>query len=147
MAFTLSSTAFREGEAIPKQFTCEGGDSIPPLAVSEPPEGTRSFVLIMDDPDAPGGTFTHWLAYDIPSRGSDLDTNAGKSLQNSFRRQGYGGPCPPYGHGPHRYFFRLYAVDLPALRLAGDRREDLETALAPHKLGEAQMMGTYERRK
>lgn len=97
------------------------------------------------DPDAPKGTFTHWLAYDIPASETELQVNAGKSLRNSFGRDGYGGPCPPPGHGPHRYFFRVYAVDAPLLPLKGKTRQDLEQALETHTLATAALMGRYER--
>ncbi len=145
MAFRLATNAFSDGEPIPVQFTCDGGDAPPPLEAVDPPEGTRSFALIMDDPDAPRGTFTHWLAYDIPAEGSELRPSAGKTLKNSFGRDGYGGPCPPKGHGSHRYYFTLYAVDVPTLDLPGTRREDLEAALQGHTLGTARLMGRYER--
>jgi Raf kinase inhibitor-like YbhB/YbcL family protein len=145
MAFTLTSPTFTDGAPIPAQFTCEGKDVPPPLQVAEPPVRTASFALIMDDPDAPRGTFTHWLVYDIPPGGQDLDTAAAKTLQNDFGRQGYGGPCPPPGHGPHRYFFRLYALDVPSLEVGGRGRSELEAALKDHTLAEAHLMGRYER--
>ena len=99
MAFAIKSPAFGEGATVPRQFTCDGTDAPPPITVSDPPEGTRSFAVIMDDPDAPKGTFTHWLAYDIPATATDLELDKGRTLQNSFGRDGYGGPCPPPGHG------------------------------------------------
>ena len=99
----------------------------------------------MDDPDAPRGTFTHWLVYDIPPGGDELGIAAAKTLQNDFGRQGYGGPCPPPGHGPHRYVFRLYALDVPSLAVRGRGPGALETALKPHTLGETHLMGRYER--
>lgn len=145
MAFTLTSPAFADGNVIPTQFTCDGNDAPPPLLVSDPPEGTRSFAIIMDDPDAPKGTFTHWLAYDVPADGTELKTTAGRTLRNDFGRSGYGGPCPPHGHGSHRYYFTVYAVDVPALEVAGQSREDLEAALAGHTLDKVRMMGRYER--
>jgi Raf kinase inhibitor-like YbhB/YbcL family protein len=119
MAFAIKSPAFGEGATVPTQFTCDGNDAPPPIKVTDPPDGTRSFAVIMEDPDAPKGTFTHWLAYDIPGNMTDLQVDTGKTLRNSFGRDGYGGPCPPPGHGPHRYFFKVYAVDAPALPLAG----------------------------
>jgi len=145
MAFTVTSPAFTDGQAVPKQFTCDGSDAPPPIAVSDAPEGTRSFALIVDDPDAPKGTFTHWLTYDIPTDGNTLRPTAGKALENDFGRRGYGGPCPPQGHGAHRYYFRVYAVDVPSLDVSGDRRADLEAALEGHTLAEARFMGRYER--
>jgi Raf kinase inhibitor-like YbhB/YbcL family protein len=147
MAFTLTSPAFVDGNAIPTQFTCDGNDAPPPLLVSDPPQGTRSFAVIMDDPDAPNGTFTHWLAFDIPADGTELKTTAGRMLENDFGRAGYGGPCPPHGHGPHRYQITVYALDVPSLELPGDTREDLKSAIKGHELGKVRMMGRYERAK
>jgi Raf kinase inhibitor-like YbhB/YbcL family protein len=112
----------------------------------DPPEGTRSFALIMDDPDAPKGTFTHWLLYDIPATATELaDQSRAQTLRNDFGRAGYGGPCPPSGHEPHRYVFTLYAVDVPALTLQGRTRGALEQALHAHTLATARLMGRYER--
>ena len=145
MAFTITSSAFADGGTIPKQFTCDGDNMPPPLAWSGAPEGTRAFALIMDDPDAPKGTFTHWLLYDIPARTTALPGEAGKSLRNDFGSSGYGGPCPPKGHGPHRYVFALYAVDVPLLGVTGETRQDLEETLRRHTLATAQTTGRYER--
>ena len=145
MAFTATTPAFADGQPVPQQFTCDGTDALPPISVSDPPDGTRSFAVIMDDPDAPKRTFTHWLAYDIPADGDALRATAGKTLKNDFGRQGYGGPCPPPGHGAHRYYFTVYAVDVPALDVSGDSRGDLEGALKAHTLGKARFMGRYER--
>jgi Raf kinase inhibitor-like YbhB/YbcL family protein len=145
MSFAITSPAFDEGATVPKQFTCDGSDTPPPIELSDPPQNTRSYAVIMDDPDAPKGTFTHWLAYDIPAGTSDLQSNTGKTLRNSFGRNGYGGPCPPPGHGPHRYFFTVYAVDVPLLPLSGKTRLDLEKALENHTLASARLMGRYER--
>ena len=147
MAFTVTSPAFAEGQPIPRQFTCDGDDVPPALSVSDPPQGPRSFAIIMDDPDAPRGTFTHWLAYDIPADGNVLHTAKAKTLKNDFGRTGYGGPCPPPGHGPHRYFFTVYALDVPSLELRGRSRADLEAALEEHTLATARLMGRYERSK
>jgi Raf kinase inhibitor-like YbhB/YbcL family protein len=147
MAFKVTTPAFADGSSIPKQFTCDGNDTPPPLTISDPPEGTKSFALIMDDPDAPNGTFTHWLAYDIPFHESELRTAGAKTLRNSFGRDGYGGPCPPHGHGAHRYYLTVYAVDVPSLSLKGQTRRDLESALNEHTLGTARLMGRYERAK
>ena len=145
MAFAIKSPAFGDGATVPTQFTCDGNDVPPPLEVSDPPDGTRSFAVIMEDPDAPKGTFTHWLAYDIPANKTNLPVDTAKTLRNSFGRKGYGGPCPPPGHGRHRYFFRVYAVDEPSLALAGETRQDLEKALKTHALAIAELMGQYER--
>jgi Raf kinase inhibitor-like YbhB/YbcL family protein len=146
MPFGLTSPGFADGANIPVEYTCDGADSPPPLSVSEPPDGVRSFALIVDDPDAPRGTFTHWLAYDIPAD-SHFDATRGKTLRNDFGRDGYGGPCPPPGHGPHRYHFTLYALDVPALPLHGKTRRDLEAALATHTLATARLTGRYQRRR
>jgi len=115
--------------------------------VADPPQGAKSFAVIMDDPDAPTGTFTHWLAYDIHADGNALRATAGKTLKNDFGRKGYGGPCPPPGHGPHRYYFTVYAVDVPALDVPGGSRDDLEAALKGHTLAKARFMGSYERKR
>lgn len=145
MAFTVTSPAFHDGDVVPKQFTCDGADAPPPLKVSDFPDSTRSLALIMDDPDAPKGTFTHWLAYDIPAGSSELRVTEGKTLRNSFGRSGYGGPCPPPGHGVHHYVFTVYAVDVLSLGLKGEGRKDLEEALKTHTLATARMSGQYER--
>lgn len=145
MAFKITSPAFEHGATVPKQFTCDGDDAPPPITVSDPPEGARSFAVIMDDPDAPKGTFTHWLAYDIPASKTELSADEGKTLRNSFGREGYGGPCPPPGHGAHRYNFTVYAVNVPSLPLRGETRQDLEAALESHTVATAHLMGRYER--
>jgi Raf kinase inhibitor-like YbhB/YbcL family protein len=146
MPFTLTSPAFRDGETIPTTFTCDGDDLPPPLAWSNPPSGTRGYALVMDDPDAPGGTFTHWLRYDIPATATALHgDDRGKTLATSFHRPGYGGPCPPPGHGPHRYVFALYALDTDSLDVHGRNRDALEVALRAHTLGVARLTGRYER--
>jgi len=145
MAFTATTPAFADGQPVPKQFTCDGNDVPPPITVSDPPDGTKSFAVVMDDPDAPKGTFTHWLAYDLPADGNALRTTAGETLENDFGRRGYGGPCPPPGHGAHRYYFTVYAVDVPALDVPGKSRDDLEAALTDHALANARFMGRYER--
>ena len=148
MAFTLRSSAFADGDEIPRQFTCDWDNVSPPLAWSQTPPGTKSFALIMADPDAPGGTFTHWLLYDVPASTIEIDGHvAGHMLANDFGRPGYGGPCPPRGHGPHRYVFTLYAVDVPALEVQGQTRGALERALRPHTLATARLVGRYERKK
>jgi Raf kinase inhibitor-like YbhB/YbcL family protein len=147
VTFAVTSPAFVDGAQVPIEFTCDGQDAAPPITVTHVPEGTSSFAIIMDDPDAPHGAFTHWLAYDVPADGSTLQPAAGKTLKNSFGRTGYGGPCPPPGHGTHRYYFRVYAVDVGALAVRGDTREALEAALKPHTLAAAHLMGRYERRR
>lgn len=152
MAFRLTSGAFATGAAIPKLHTCEGTDLSPALEWTGEPGGARSFALIMDDPDAPAGTWNHWLLWDIPRSVHTLPQGfkagqLGESGKNDFGKLGYGGPCPPKGHGPHRYFFTLYALDAPSLNLrAGAKRSDLDRALRSHVLAEAQYMGRYERK-
>jgi Raf kinase inhibitor-like YbhB/YbcL family protein len=147
MAFTLTSPAFLEGETIPRQYSCDGDNTAPPLVWSDPPENTRGFALIMDDPDAPNGTFTHWVLYDIPAAATKLaDQRLGRALRNDFGRAAYGGPCPPVGHGSHRYFFTLYAVDVLSLSVQGRTRTALERALQTHTLATARLMGRYERK-
>jgi len=156
MAFTLTSTAFRDGAAIPVKHTCDGGDVSPPLAWSGAPAGTRCFALIADDPDAPAGSWVHWVVYNLPAAVCELPENVAKvealdlagarQGRNDFRRPGYGGPCPPPGPA-HRYFFTLYALDAPLTLKAGAQSKDVETAMQGHVLGSAQLLGTYARRK
>ena len=151
MPFRLFSSAFSEGGWIPELHTCQGADLSPSLEWSGAPADTLSFALVMDDPDAPGGTWTHWLLYDIPSQVRELAQGykpgkLGVSGTNDFGRPGYGGPCPPKG-GPHRYFFRLYALSAHTLGLpAGIKREELLKALAGHTLAQAEYMGRYQRK-
>src|SRR5215813_3422064 len=116
------SSAFDDGAAIPRRFTCEGGDVSPPLSWGDPPAETRSFVVHCDDPDAPAGTWHHWAAYDISAQRTALAEDAGRreagdlaQAVNDFGRIGYGGPCPPRGHGPHHYHFRLLALSVDRL--------------------------------
>ncbi len=152
MTFKLSVEGFREGGTIPRRNTCDGEDVSPALIWEDPPAKTQSFALIVDDPDAPVGTWTHWLVWDIPASARGLEEGfrpgrLGVSGVNDFGREGYGGPCPPRGHGPHRYYFRLYAVDVESLGLqAGARRAALDRALGKHTLAEARYMGRYERK-
>lgn len=152
MGFRLSSPAFREGDTIPRLHTCEGADLSPALEWEGEPTGTRSFVLIVDDSDAPVGTWNHWLLWDIPASVHALAQGyrpgvAGESGMNDFGRLGYGGPCPPKGHGPHRYSFKIFALDVPSLGLKGGvKRAGLDAAMKRHILGQAQYMGRYERR-
>lgn len=152
MPMQLVVSAFPEGGVIPALYTGEGADISPAIEWSGAPEGTQSYALVMDDPDAPSGTWTHWLLWDIP-RGITAIAQGfkvgrfGQSGANDFGRTGYGGPMPPKGHGPHRYFFRLYAVDVPSLPLApGARRAAFDRAIKGHVLAEATYMGRYERR-
>ncbi len=151
MAFTLTSTAFSDGGPIPIRHTCDGEDLSPRLTWSGAPPRTASFALIMDDPDAPVGTFTHWLLHDIPAALAELPEGVkpgqvGITLKNDFGRPGYGGPCPPRGHGRHRYFFTLYALDVPSLGTPASRAA-LEAVMRGHILATARLVGTYERKR
>ena len=147
----ITSTAFSEGEMIPKEYTCDGQDISPPLAWTGVPAGTKSLALIADDPDAPVGTWVHWVAFNIPPDVTELPeaipTDAlptgGTHGTNSWRRPGYGGPCPP--GGTHRYFFKLYALDTELALKAGASKKDVEKAMKGHILAEAQLMGKYKR--
>ena len=144
--FKLSSPAFADSGAILQKYTCQGANVSPELKWSEAPAGTQSFVLIMDDPDAPGGTFTHWVLFDIPAGTRQLAEGAasiGVSGANSLGQAGYMGPCPQ--SGIHRYYFRLYALDVPVLNLnAGAARGEVEAAMKNHLVGAADTMGRYE---
>ena len=142
----LTSTAFQEGQAIPAQFSCDGANQPPPLAWGEPPAGTKSFALVMDDPDAPGGTFRHWGAYNIPASARSVTGSYAEAV-NDFGKPGYGGPCPPKGHGPHHYRFKLFALDADRLDLGGDAKvADVEQNAERHAVGRGELTGLYERR-
>lgn len=149
-AFSLASGAFSEGQAIPAKYTCDGEDRSPPLRWEGAP-AAQSFALIVDDPDAPGGTFTHWVLFDIPAGQRELPEGLtagalGVSGQTGFGKSGYGGPCPPPG-APHRYIFTLSALDVPTLNLpANAARSKVEAAMRGHILGQAQLMGRYGRK-
>jgi len=151
MTFCIKVEGFPAGGTIPRDLTCDGANRAPSLTWSGQPAGTRSFALIVDDPDAPAGTWNHWLIWNIPGgesglkEGAPLDSQI-RSGTNDFGKLRYGGPCPPRGHGPHRYFFRLFATDVEDLGLsAGARRAELDRALASHILDAAEYMGRYER--
>lgn len=147
--FMLSSTAFEDGQQLPAEYSCDGEDRSPPLSWSDPPEGTRSFALVVDDPDAPNGTFRHWGAWNIPGEARELPSGASPDAEavNDFGRPGYGGACPPEGHGPHRYRFKLFALDTDTLDLpSGVKVTEVERAASEHLLGRAELTGTYERR-
>jgi Raf kinase inhibitor-like YbhB/YbcL family protein len=148
--FTLTSPGFGNGQAIPRVFTCQDRDVAPALAWSGAPKGTKSFALIVDDPDAPvAGGWVHWLVYDIPADRHDLPQGAAPAGvvqgKNSFGTARWGGPCPPPG-GPHRYFFKLYALDTMLALPPGASRAALEAAMKGHVVGEATLMGRYARR-
>jgi hypothetical protein len=147
MHFTLSSPAFEGGDWIHPRYTCEGQNTAPPLEWSHVPVGVRSFALIMDDPDAPSGTFTHWIQWDIPAETRSLaGASSGVAGVNDFHGAGYGGPCPPPNHGTHRYYFRLYALDVDTLDLPPESgRARLEEAMAGHVVAEDALMGRFQR--
>ncbi len=151
--FRIASTAFSEGEFIPSRFTCNGEDISPALRWTAPPNGTRSFILIVEDPDAPGGVWTHWVVYNLPAQARAMPENVpmqetlptgGLQGLNSFGHIGYGGPCPPPGN-PHHYFFRLYALDTTLSLKAGASKAEVLGAAKGHFLGEAQLMGRFKR--
>jgi hypothetical protein len=152
MAMLLEIEGFPPGGTIPAEFTCAGANHSPAVRWSGAPPGTKSFALILDDPDAPGGTWNHWLLWNIPGTASSLKQGEEprkpvRSGTNDFGKPGYGGPCPPKGHGPHRYFFRLFALDAAEVDApAGARRALLDCALAPHILARAEYMGRFERK-
>ncbi len=152
MTFNLQSTAFEDGAFIPARHACEGADLSPALTWRGAPAGVQSYVLIVDDPDAPRGVWTHWTLFNVPGTATALAEgwrvgSVGVSGRNDAGKPGYHGPCPPRGHGVHRYFFRLYALSTASLPLSeGAARADIERALAGHVLGQAQVMGRYERK-
>lgn len=155
MALTLTSPAFGNGETIPVQYTCSGENSSPALAWSGAPAGTKSFLLICNDPDAPAGVWHHWAVFDIPPERTGLDGGYGPAKAppgcregvNDFGDVGYGGPCPPRGHGPHHYHFRLSALDVATLPAEPTANCAEIAALAqPHVLASAEWVGVYERK-
>jgi Raf kinase inhibitor-like YbhB/YbcL family protein len=145
--FELSSIAFNDGQPIPRKYSCEGENVSPPLDWSAPPEGTRSLALIVHDPDAPSGDFTHWVAWNIDPLDGGLDEGTHPPVEgtNGFGENGYGGPCPPPGDGAHRYQHELFALDAEPELEPESSREQLEDAMEGHVLGGAELVGTYER--
>mgnify|MGYP006272231409 CR=1 FL=1 len=148
----LTSSAFSEGEPIPKSYSCDGADMSPQLSWEEVPAGTESFALIADDPDAPVGTWVHWVIYDIPGEKRELqenypkqevDSDGSRQGLNDFRRIGYGGPCPP--GGKHRYFFTLYALSTTLDLDSGLSKAEILEKMEGHVLDQAELMGTYNR--
>jgi len=153
MTFWLQSPSFSGGSSIPKKFTCEGSDVSPPLQWSDPPANTQSLALIADDPDAPAGTWTHWVVYDLPPNLRQLPEavpkqatipGGGSQGTNDFGKIGYGGPCPPPGN-PHRYFFRLYALEKKLDLKPGATKQQVVGAMQNHILAQVELMGTYQR--
>jgi hypothetical protein len=154
MSLSLSSPAFAPQQRIPNQFSREGGNLSPPVEWRGAPQGTRSFALIVEDPDAPRGVFRHWAAYDIPADARSLAEGAGSREQgaaiqmgtNDFGNTQYDGPQPPQGHGSHHYHFRLFALDVPSLEVPENcAAEDVLAAVQEHALEEAETVGTFER--
>jgi Raf kinase inhibitor-like YbhB/YbcL family protein len=153
MSFVLDTKAFPKGGDIPVKYTCSGDDVSPALSWSGAPQDAKSFALIVDDPDAPSGTFTHWVVYDLPattrklleniSQGDDV-SGGGRQGRNDFRRVGYGGPCPPPGKA-HRYFFKLYALNSTLNLPPGASRHDVEAAMREHVLAQAELVGKFAR--
>lgn len=153
MTLELTSPVFKEGDLIPSRHTCQGPDRSPPLRWARPPKGTRSFALIADDPDAPVGTWVHWVIFNLPGETAELPEgvpsaeslpNGARQGLNDFKRVGYGGPCPPPGK-PHRYYFKLYALDVSLdLKPRATKAQVLE-AIKGHVLGEGQLMGRFGR--
>jgi Raf kinase inhibitor-like YbhB/YbcL family protein len=145
--FELTSSAFDEGEPIPRKYSCEGENTSPPLSWGSLPEGTRSLALIVHDPDAPIGDFTHWLGWNVDPGGGGLEEGGHAPVEgaNGFGENGYGGPCPPPGHGPHRYVHELFALDAELDLGEGASREQLEDAIEGRVLGGAELVGTYQR--
>lgn len=152
MPFEVTSTAFAQGESIPGKYTCDGEDISPPLAWGDPPQDTQSFALIADDPDAPMGTWVHWVLYNLSAEArampeavppeADLPDGS-RHGQNSWGRLDYGGPCPP--SGTHRYFFKLYALDTVLDLASGASKEQLLQAMEGHILAQTELMGVYAR--
>jgi Raf kinase inhibitor-like YbhB/YbcL family protein len=149
----LSSTAFVQGERIPKDFTADGKNVSPPLKWSAAPEGTKSLALVLDDPDAPMGTWVHWVLYNLPANTQELTqgipmqntiANGAKQGTNSFHKIGYGGPAPPPGK-PHRYFFKLFALDTTLNLDPGADARKVQSAMQGHILGQGELMGQYSR--
>lgn len=155
IAMELHSESFKNDDRIPELYTCSGRDHSPHLAWSGAPRATRSYALIVDDPDAPAGTFAHWGIYDIPPEmthldegfsGRDAQAVGARQVMNDFGRRGYGGPCPPHGHGVHHYRFQLLALDVDHLEVPerADCRQ-LEEAAHTHVLNRARLTGTFSR--
>ncbi len=151
--FTIKSTAFHEGEMIPSKYTCEGQDVSVPLEWQSAPSTAKSLALIADDPDAPAGTWVHWVIFNMPPAAAGLPENvppkeslSNGALQgkNDFGNYGYGGPCPP--GGTHRYYFKLYALDSMLKLSAGITKAELLKAMEGHIVAQAQIMGRYSRK-
>jgi Raf kinase inhibitor-like YbhB/YbcL family protein len=154
MTIKITSSSFAEGEPIPSKYTCDGENISPPLSWEKTPAGTKSSALICDDPDAPVGTWVHWVLYDLPGTITELREgtetkeellSGGRQGRNDFKQIGYGGPCPPKG-GPHRYYFKIYALDRELNLKSGATKSEVENAMKGHILAEGKLMGTYQRK-
>lgn len=146
---SLTSEAFQDGQPIPPRYTCDGPGQPPALRWSDPPPGTKSFALVIEDPDAPGGTFRHWGLYDIPASARSIESakKIGNETTNDFGKPGYGAPCPPTGHGLHHYHFRLFALPTERLDLGLNAKPvDVENAARSKATAEGDLVGTYERK-
>ena len=152
MEIKLTSTAFKDGEMIQSKYTCDGVNVSPPLSWFGVPANAKTIALIVDDPDAPGKTWVHWVIYDLPAGTNSLPENVakeeelvlgGKQGTNDFKQIGYGGPCPP--HGTHRYYFKIYAVDAAAALPPGATKDQLSKAMEGHIVAQGQLMGRYKR--
>ena len=144
----ITSSAFQEGGNIPPKFTCDGGDSSPPLRIAEIPSGAKTLALVVDDPDAPSGLFTHWIVWNIsPQTNAIAEGSAPQGVQgtNDFGKSGYGGPCPP--SGTHRYYFKIFALDQTLDLRSGAKRQELDKAMSGHVIAEGQLMGRYTHSK
>jgi Raf kinase inhibitor-like YbhB/YbcL family protein len=142
----ISSSAFKDGGSIPSNYTCDGANTSPPLAFDAVPAGAKSLALVVDDPDAPGGTFDHWVVWNIPGNTRAIaegQSPQGVSGKNGFGKNGYGGPCPPSGE--HRYQFKLYALDTTLSLPPSASKADLENAMNGHTPAQVKMMGRYKR--
>jgi Raf kinase inhibitor-like YbhB/YbcL family protein len=152
MPLQITATAFPAGGSIPNQYTCDGKDLSPPITWNDPPAKTKSLALVVDDPDAPAGTWVHWVIYDLPAETRALPegtpkqaelANGGRQGRNDFGKIGYNGPCPPRGPA-HRYFFKLYALDAKTGLKPGASKSDLERAMKGHILAQADWMGKFQ---
>lgn len=153
MNFQISTSSFQPGDLIPKKFSCDAADVSPEFSWTGSPPATKSFALIADDPDAPAGTWTHWVIYDLPEGATSLPENTPKidvlpdgsqQGRNDFKKIGYNGPCPPPGT-PHRYFFKLYALDQKLALKPGASKSEVEQAMQGHVLAQTEVMGKYQR--
>jgi hypothetical protein len=144
----ITSSAFQEGANIPSKFTCDAGDTNPPLQIAGVPAGAKSLALVVDDPDAPSGLFTHWMVWNISPQTNTVREGAAPTEvhgTNDFGKSGYGGPCPP--SGMHRYYFRIFALDRQLELPSGAKRSQLDAAMQGHVVAKGELMGRYSRKK